>query len=195
VDNNRSDKSGAHAAEQNQRAESRRVPFTVPTGCTEKHGRYYLIAKNKWHPLSRVADGAIPFWRAYYRLTKVDPEFMAGVFIAFIEDGMPDRIARKELTAGTAKKYEGYILTRLIPYCGHIHRSDINPSHVARYLEERKKAGAPIAANRERAAWASACDFAMRRGWMRKRTLKTKTSLDIQAKCARLIRGGGSCRQ
>jgi len=134
--------------------------FELPTGCARKHGRYYLIIRNKWHALSRIDEGTIPFWRAYYRLTKADPEFMAGVFLAYLEEGMG------ELTAATAAKYESYLLTRIVPYCGHIHRGDINSTDVARYLDERKKAGAPIAGNRERAAWSSACEFALRKGWM-----------------------------
>jgi hypothetical protein len=75
-------------------------------------------------------------------------------------------IAAGELVAATGKKYEQYILLQLIPYCGHIHRSDINSSHVARFLVERKKAGAPIAANRERAAWSTATNWAMGKGWL-----------------------------
>lgn len=142
------------------------LDFPRPTGIHVKHGRYYLVHQNKWHALTRVDEGAIPFWRAYYRLTKADPEFMAGVFLAFLEEGLPEMIAAGELVAATGKKYEQYILLQLIPYCGHIHRSDINSSHVARYLVERKKAGAPIAANRERAAWSTTNNWAMGKGWL-----------------------------
>lgn len=142
------------------------LDFPKPKGWTEKHGSHYIIIRNKWHRLCRVSEGAIPFWRAYYKLTKADPEFMAGVFLAFLEEGLPEKVAAGELTAGTAKKYEEYILVRLIPYCGHLYRNDINQSHVARFLVERKKAGAPIAANRERAAWSTTNEWAMGKGWL-----------------------------
>ena len=142
------------------------LDFPRPTGVHVKHGRYYLIRENRWHPLTRVDEGIVPFWRAYYSLTKADPDFMGGVFLAFLEEGLPEMIAAGELTAGTAKKYESYILLQLIPYCGHIHRSDVNKSHVARYLVERKKADAPIAANRERAAWSTVNNWAMGKGWL-----------------------------
>lgn len=173
MDYHRRDKSGTLGARQASRTEYTSMPileFTLPTGCTTKHGRYYLLrridGRKKWDPLTRVSEGAIPFWRAYYRLTRADPEFMAGVFLAFIEEGLPAAIECGDLRAGTAKKYEAAIIHRLIPYCGHIQRNDVNSAHVARYLEERKKAGAPIAGNRERAAWSTACEFAMRKGWL-----------------------------
>jgi hypothetical protein len=140
--------------------------FQRPSGVHQKHGRYYLIHQNRWHALTRVDEGTIPFWRAYYRLTRADPEFMAGVFLAFLEEGLPEMIAAGELRRPTGAKYESYILLQLIPYCGHIHRADINSSHVARYLSERKKAGAPIAANRERAAWSTVNNWAMAKGWL-----------------------------
>lgn len=166
MDNNGCDQSGPDSGRAEPGSERRGLPFTPPKGTALKHGRYYLIIRNRWHPLTRAAEGALPFWRAYYRLTRADPEFMAGVFLAFLEEGIPQKVADGELSAATAKKYEAYILTRLIPYCGHLHREDINSAHVARYLEERKKAGAPIAANREKAAWSSACEFALRKAWI-----------------------------
>lgn len=160
MDNDKGPRPRRAGREPERPAESGSVPFTPPKGVHVKHGRYYLVAQNKWHPLTRVDEGSIPFWRAYYRLTRSDPEFMAGVMIAFLEEGMD------ELAPVTRAEYEKYILTRLIPYCGHIHRNDLNSAHVAVYLEERKKAGAPIGGNREKAALGSVCSFAMRKGWM-----------------------------
>lgn len=142
------------------------LDFPRPPGIHIKHGRYYLVHQNKWHGLTRIDEGAIPFWRAYYKLTRADPEFMAGIFLAFLEEGLPEMIAAGELKQTTADKYESYVLLQLIPYCGHIHRSDVNSSHVARFLSERKKAGAPIAANRERAAWSTTNNWAMGKGWL-----------------------------
>lgn len=136
------------------------MPLELPPSCTVKNGRYYLIRKNKWHGLTRVSDGEVAFWRAYYRLTHADPNSLAGVLLAYLEHGTG------ELTEGTRRKYEQAIVRRLIPYCGHMAPEDLKASHVAQYLEERKKAGAAIAANRERAALSSACNFAMRKGWL-----------------------------
>lgn len=136
------------------------MPFELPPGCTIKNGRYYLIRHNKWTGLTRVSDGEIAFWRAYYRLTSADPNSMAGILLAYLEHGAG------ELTPATQKKYEQAIVKRLIPYCGHMVPEDLTSSHVAQYLEERKAAGAAIGANRERAALSSACNYAMRKGWM-----------------------------
>jgi hypothetical protein len=173
MDYHRRDKSGSLRARQAIRTELTSMPifeFTLPEGCTKKHGRYYFLrridGRKKWEPLTRITEGAIPFWRAYYRITHADPEFMAGVFLAFLEEGLPEKVRDGDLTQGTADKYEDYILLRLIPYCGHLHRADINQAHVARYLAERKKNGAPIAANRERAAWSTTNEWAMTKGWL-----------------------------
>jgi integrase len=136
------------------------MPFQLPPGCTIKNGRYYLVRHNKWHGLTRVSDGEIAFWRAYYTLTQAEPNTMAGVMLAYLDHGTAD------LTEGSRKKYEQAIVTRLIPYCGHMAPEMLNSSHVAQYLEARKKAGAAIAGNRERAALSSACNYAMRKGWM-----------------------------
>ena len=168
MDNDRRPESGSLGPEEHEHAELRRMllDFPKPKGWAQKHGRHYIVIRNKWHGLSRIDEGAIPFWRAYYKLTKADPEFMAGVFIAFLEEGLPQMVADRDLTAGTAKKYEEYIVSRLIPYCGHLYRQDINQSHVASYLQKRKEADAPIAANRERAAWSTTNEWAMRKGWL-----------------------------
>jgi site-specific recombinase XerD len=142
------------------------LDFPKPSGWAEKHGSHYIVIKNKWHRLCRVSQGAIPFWRAYYRLTKADPEFMAGVLLAFLEEGLPQMVTDGDLTAATAKKYEQYIINRLIPYCGHMYRTDINQAHVASYLQKRKEAKAPSGGNRERAAWSTCNEWAMRKGWL-----------------------------
>jgi hypothetical protein len=57
----------------------------LPPGVTEKHGRYYVVRKNKWHPLTRIDEGEVALLEAYYELTKADPHNMAGVLLAFRE--------------------------------------------------------------------------------------------------------------
>lgn len=167
MDDNRSDKSDTLPGGRPVTTKSGRMRPTLPSGnplppgCTVKDGRFYAVIKNKWHGLSRVDDGDVDFWLAYYRLTRADPHTMAGILIAFIDEGMG------ELAEETREKYKDYIVSRLIPACGHFHRRDFNSSHVAQYLEARKKGGAPVAGNRERACLSSACEFAMRQGWLK----------------------------
>jgi hypothetical protein len=132
----------------------------LPPGVHEKHGRYYWVSRNKWHQLTRVDEGEIALLETYYALTRNDPRTMAGVMIAYLQEGMG------ELRPNTAKKYRQAIVSRLIPYCGHMLRNSMKPTHVAQFLEARKKAGAAVGGNRERAVLAAVCEFGMRQGWL-----------------------------
>lgn len=134
--------------------------FQRPPGVTEKHGRYYLIRQNKWLPLTRTDEGEIALLERYYELTRDDPRTMAGVLLAYLKDGT------SEIRAVTRHKYRQAIITRLIPWCGHMPLNAMKPGHVAQYLEARKKAKAATAGNRERAVLSSAFAFGMRRGWL-----------------------------
>jgi integrase len=132
----------------------------VPPGVTEKHGRYYVVRKNKWHPLTRVDEGEVALLEKYYELTQADPHNMAGILLAFARDGM------KKLAPDTQRDYRRIIVNRLIPWCGHMARNSVRQSHVARYLDARETAGAAVAGNRERACFSSACNYAMRKGYL-----------------------------
>jgi hypothetical protein len=132
----------------------------IAPGVTEKNGRYYVVRKNKWHPLTRIDKGEVALLEAYYELTQADPHNMAGVLLAFVKHGMA------ELKPPTQKDYRRIVTTRLIPWCGRMARGTLTAGHVARYLEERKKEGAAVAGNRERACLSSACNYGMRQGWL-----------------------------
>lgn len=129
-----------------------------PPGVSVSHGRYYLIRQNKWHPLTRVDQGEVALLEAFYRLTGETPLTMAGVLMAYLMDGTSD------IRETTKAKYRQAIVTRLIPWCGHMPINTLTASHVAQYLEARRKAGASVAGNRERAALSSACNYGMRQG-------------------------------
>lgn len=132
----------------------------IAPGVTEKNGRYYLVRKNKWHPLTRISDGPVACLEAYYELTHDDPHNMAGVLLAFVKNGMT------KLRPPTQKDYRRIVVTRLVPWCGHMPRNSLKPSHVARYLDAREMEGAAVAGNRERACLSSACNYGMRKGWL-----------------------------
>jgi integrase len=132
----------------------------LPPGVTAKHGRYYVVRRNKWHPLTRIEEGDVALLESYYELTKADPHNMAGVLLSFVKHGMA------ELRPPTQKDYRRIAVTRLIPFCGHMHRNSLKASHVAQYLQRRKDEGASVAGNRERACLSSACNYGMRRGWL-----------------------------
>ncbi|MFM2290162.1 MAG: hypothetical protein RL684_3305 [Pseudomonadota bacterium] len=135
------------------------MPYRPP-GVREKHGRFYLVRRGKWLPLTRVSEGEIPLLEAFYRLTADNPRTMAGVLLAYLAEGT------EEIRAVTRAKYRQAVVTRLIPFCGHMPLDALKPTHVAQYLEERRRAGAGTAGNRERAVLSSACNFGMRRGWL-----------------------------
>lgn len=131
-----------------------------PPGVTAKHGRYYAILRNKWHPLTRIDQGDVALLEAYYELTKADPHNMAGVLLSFVKNGMT------KLRPPTRKDYRRIVVMRLIPFCGHLPRNALKSSHVARYLDERETHGAAVAGNRERACLSSACNYGMRKGFL-----------------------------
>jgi integrase len=132
----------------------------IAPGVTEKHGRYYLVRQNRWHPLTRIDEGEVALLEKYYELTQADPHNMAGVLLAFVKHGMT------KLRPPTQKDYRRIVVTRLVPFCGHMMRNSLKPSHVAQYLAQREKEGAAVAGNRERACLSSACNYGMREGWL-----------------------------
>lgn len=131
-----------------------------PPGVTVKNGRYYLVRRNKWHALTRVDAGEIALLEAYYRLTRDDPRTMSALLMAYVADGT------EELREITRLKYRQAIVSRLIPVFGNMPLGSVKPGHVSQYLERRKRAGAAVAGNREKAVLSSACAFAMRQGWL-----------------------------
>lgn len=131
-----------------------------PPACYLKNGRWFLVRKGKWHPLSRDEDGPTAFWEAYYRLTQERPTAMAGLLLRYLEEGTA------ELRAPTLREYRRAILTRLIPTFGHMPIGTITSGHVAQYLEGRKQAGASVAGNREKSALSSAISWGMRQGML-----------------------------
>jgi integrase len=132
----------------------------LPPGVTRKHGRYYLIRRKKWHPLTRIEDGEVALLEAYYELTETDPHNMAGVLLSFVKKGMG------KLSGPTQKDYRRIVVTRLMPFCGHMPRNSLKPSHIAQYLDLRETEGAAVAGNRERACLSSAINYGMRKGWL-----------------------------
>lgn len=132
----------------------------LPPGVHAKHGRYYLVRQNKWIPLTRVEEGELACLERYYELTQESPRDMAAMLLAYLREEVP------RLSPETQPDYRRIILTRLIPWCGHMPLGTLRPVHVAQYLEARRQAGAAVRANREKAVLSSACAFGMRRGWL-----------------------------
>lgn len=133
--------------------------LSIP-GVVEKDGRYYKIIRNKWHPLSRIDEGQNALYRALYELDPARPGTIGELINVYRATGMDN------LRTSTQARY-GLMLTRLDHHFGKMRIGALKPSHVAVFLEKRRKAGrGATAANREFAVLSSVHNFGMRQGWL-----------------------------
>lgn len=133
--------------------------LSIP-GVTEKDGRYYKIIRNVWHKLSRIDEGENCLLRALYELDPAQPGTLGELMRVYQAAGMDT------LRASTQKRY-ALILTRLDHHFGKMRIGALKPSHIAVFLEKRRKAGrGGTAANREFAVLSSVHNFGMRQGWL-----------------------------
>lgn len=133
--------------------------LSIP-GVVEKDGRYYKIIRNKWHPLSRIDEGINALYRALYELDPARPGTIGELIKVYRAAGMDN------LRSSTQARY-GLMLTRLDHHFGKMRIGALKPSHVAVFLEKRRKAGrGSTAANREFAVLSSVHNFGMRQGWL-----------------------------
>ena len=129
-------------------------------GVFEKFGRYFRVKGNKWHPLSRIDEGVSALYRSLAEFEQQRPGTIGEMIAQYRAYGM-DGLAKS-----TQADYQN-ILTRLDEWFGKIRIGALKPSHVAVYLEKRRKAGkGSIRANREFAVLSSVHDFGLRQGWL-----------------------------
>jgi integrase len=131
----------------------------LPKKVHEKNGRYYFVHKNKWHPLTRVDEGISALSRSLVEHTTGRPSNYGEVMIRYLAEALP------ELKPASQPEYERIITGRLQHHFGHMRLGTMKPSHVAQYLEKRKRDGAPVGGNRERAVLGSVISWGMRFGW------------------------------
>lgn len=126
----------------------------------EKDGRYYKVVRNEWIGLSRIDEGTNALYRALYELDPTRPGTIGEMIQVYRAVGM------QELRPATQHRY-GLMLTRLDHHFGKMRIGALKPSHVAVFLETRRKAGrGATAANREFAVLSSLHNFGMRQGWL-----------------------------
>ena len=131
----------------------------LPPKVHVKGKRYYYVHQNKWRALSRVDEGTRELHRQLAILEDLPPTTLAGIFAAYAAEGM------RELKPPTQHQYD-YFLNGILDHTfGHLMPGEVQPTHIAQYLEKRKKEGAAVSGNRERACLSSVFEFAMRRGW------------------------------
>jgi len=126
----------------------------------EKDGRYYKVVKNEWIGLSRIDEGVNALYRALYELDPTRPGTIGEMINVYRAAGMDD------LKPATRERYMN-VLKRLDHHFGKMRIGALKPSHIAVFLETRKKRGrGSTAANREFAVLSSVHNFGMRQGWL-----------------------------
>jgi len=136
--------------------------LSIP-GVFESNGRYFRVqsagGKKRWVALTRIDEGVAALHRALAALGSVRPGTIAELL------GQYQALGMGELREATRRDYER-ILPRLAHHFGHLPISELRPTHVAQWLEARRKMGrGAVRANRERAVLASVYRFGMRQGW------------------------------
>lgn len=135
--------------------------LSLPSKVHAKHGRYYYVHQNRWHPLSRVSEGPSALYDRLQEHTGDDPGSLGQIMGLYIARKLP------ELKPATRPDYVRIIQNRLMHHFGHLLPEELEPTHIAQYLEMRKRDGAAIAGNRERAVLGSVLSWGMRFGWVR----------------------------
>lgn len=130
----------------------------IPKGVYVRSGRYYRVVRNRWVALTRVDEGLVALRRALRETpTSTSPKTIAELLAAYLPHA--------EITSATRREYERIADTRLAHHFGAMPIGAVQPSHVAQYLEKRKRDGHGPMGNRERAVLSSAYEYAMRQGW------------------------------
>ena len=131
----------------------------LPPKVHARHGRYFYVHQNKWHPLTRINEGATALYTALQAFTSDRPATYGQLMMLYIARALP------ELRPATQPEYIRIINARLQHHFGHLILNTLEPTHVAQYLEMRKKEGAAVGGNRERAVLGSVISWGMRFGW------------------------------
>lgn len=155
----------------------------LPARMRFKHGAYYRVVRDRWEALGREYGAALRKWA---ELESAPPQVVTvGQAIdVYLIDALP------KLAEATQRDYRRI--------CGELRRTfgdtalaDVEPTHVAQYLERRTS---PVAANREMAVLSSVFNHAMRIGHasanpcrgVRRNREKPRTRLPTAAELAAL---------
>jgi integrase len=130
----------------------------IPKGVYQKNGRWYRVVRNRWIALTRVDEGLVALRRALRETpTTRAPHTIAELLACYLPQA--------EISDTTRREYERIADTRLAHHFGAIPIGGLRPSHVAMYLEKRKRDGHSHMGNRERAVLSAAYECALRHGW------------------------------
>lgn len=134
----------------------------LPSGVYYKNGALHQVRRNKWRWLCPDGDAEL-LQQALAGQTR--PRTIGDLLQAYLREGTGElaAVTRDEYTrmVNGSRKNEG----RLTHHFGDMRIDALTQSHVAQYLEMRKKEDAAAMGNRERACLSSAYEFGMRHGY------------------------------
>lgn len=135
----------------------------IPKGVILKHGRYYLRrrqgVRTLWIGLSRQEEGPGALQRALSELASAGvPRTVRDLVLAYLADDTLD------LSPVTRAEYVRCSHASLLPALGRLQIDAVRPSMVATYLEQGRRKGRAVAANRDRAVLSSAFEWGLRNG-------------------------------
>ena len=104
--------------------------------------------KRRSKVLCRISDGESALYAALAEITRPKATTVSDLLDSFMIHGL------KELAPTTQESYRGYINRQLKPLFGDMQPDDIEPYHIAQYLEKRKgKAWTSYWISRVRSRW------------------------------------------
>jgi integrase len=130
----------------------------IPKGVYQKNGRWYRVVRNRWIALSRVDEGLRALHAALRDVPIERPPQTIGEMVAAY-------LRQAQLAPGTLREYARIGDGRLQHHFGRMPIQSVSPSHIAQYLEKRRRDGHGHMGNRERAVLSSAFEFGLRHGW------------------------------
>lgn len=130
----------------------------LPTGVRYKNGSWHWVVKHKWTKLCRVSDGRAQLYLQLLERAGAVPDSMWYLLLMYLKNGLG------ELAESTQEHYRNDIL-RLLHHFGHFQVAEVEPTHIAQFLEWCKENDRGTTGNREKAVLASAFNYGMRKGW------------------------------
>jgi integrase len=139
-----------------------RTSRQLPPRVHIKDGAYYHVqrvnGRRPWTFLSRVSEGDQALYTALARIATPRPDNLGALIHEYTVRGLA------ELRPKTQKNYRSYV-RNLAAVFGHMQADTVTPGDVARYLETRKQAGAPVMGNREIEMLGSVYQYGLRNGY------------------------------
>lgn len=130
----------------------------LPQGVREKHGSWHYVVQHKWTKLCRVTEGRAQLYLRLFDVAGATPGSVWHLLLMYMQHGMSD------LAESTQAHYRNDCL-RLLHHFGHFQNAEVEPTHIAQFLEWSKDNHRATCGNREKAVLASAFEYGMRKGW------------------------------